>query len=127
MWTGTLLALAVLGAPEDAAAKLRVAWASQYEWKESGVENAVLELTYTSHWKASKTDYEYDWEKRGQIVVAGGEIVRRHYPGTTDNERKTIAGHVAWVLGRFVRKPFEKEFEELTRRATRRRFSATTC
>jgi hypothetical protein len=114
MWTGTLLALAVLGAPEDAAAKLRVAWASQYEWKESGVENAVLELTYTSHWKASKTDYEYDWEKRGQIVVAGGEIVRRHYPGTTDNERKTIAGHVAWVLGRFVRKPFEKEFEELT-------------
>jgi len=114
MLTGTLLALAVLGAPEDAAAKLRVAWASQYEWKESGVKSAILEFTYASHWKASKTDYEYDWEKRGQIVAVGAEIVRRHFPGATDTERKTIDGHLAWVLERFARKPFEEEFKEMT-------------
>ena len=114
MLTSALIALTLLGAPKDAAAMLRVAWASQYEWKESGVENAVLELTYTSHWKASKTDYEYDWERRGQIVVVGSKIVRRHYPGATDSECKQIAGHVAWVLERFVRKPFEDEFKEMT-------------
>ncbi|MHC4135200.1 MAG: hypothetical protein ACYTDU_06515 [Planctomycetota bacterium] len=114
MLTGTLIALTLLGAPKDAAAMLRTAWASQYEWKESGVENAVLEFTYAHHWQDHKTDYESRFEAQAQVVVVGNEIVRRHYPGVSDSRRQQIEPHLAWVLERFVRKPFEKEFEEMT-------------
>lgn len=114
MLTGALLSLILLGAPEDPGAMLRIAWASQYEWKESGVENAVLEFTYAHQWKDHKTDYESDYEARAQVVVVGSEIVRRHFPGVSDSRRKQIEPHLAWVLERFVRKPFEEEFEDMT-------------
>lgn len=114
MLTGALLALTLLGAPEDAGAMLRIAWASQYEWKESGVENAVLEFAYTHQWQAADSDNQSSSEARGQVVVAGGQIVRRHFPGLSDTRRKAIEPHLAWVLARFVRKPFEEEFEDMT-------------
>jgi len=114
MLTCTLIAIAVLGAPKDAAAMLRVAWASQYEWKESGVENVVLEFAYSHHWQDHKVDYESRYEVRAQVVVVGDKIVRRHYPGVSDGRRKQIEPHIAWVLERFVRQPFEEEFKEMT-------------
>jgi hypothetical protein len=114
MLTGALLAVAVLGAPEDAAAKLRVAWASQYEWKESGVENVVLDFTYTHHWKGRKKDSEWSYGVRAQVVVGGDKIVRRHYPGVSEDRRKGVEGHLAWVLERFVREPFEEKYKEMT-------------
>lgn len=110
----TLLAMALLGAPENAGAALRIAWASQYEWKESGVENVVLEFAYTNQWHATDSDNQSHSEARGQIVVVGSEIVRRHLPGVSETRRKTIEPHLAWVLERFVRKPFEEEFEDMT-------------
>jgi hypothetical protein len=114
MLTGTLIALTVLGAPKDAGAMLRVAWASQYEWKESGVENAVLEFGYVHQWQDANTDNQSYSEARGQVVVVGNEIVRRHYPGVSEQRRKGIEAHLVWVLERFVRKPFEEEFEDVT-------------
>jgi hypothetical protein len=109
----TLLALVVVGAPGDAEAKLRVAWASQYEWKESGVENAVLDFTYTYQWQGAKEGQGWTYEGQGQVVVDQSGIVRRHYPGATEARRKQIDAHVVWVVERFVRRPFEKEFEEM--------------
>ena len=114
MLTSALIALTLLGAPKDAAAMLRVAWASQYEWKESGVENAVLEFTYSHHWQDKKADYESSYEVRAQVVVVGSKIVRRHYPGSSEGRRKQVEPHLAWVLERFVRQPFEEEFKEMT-------------
>ncbi len=113
MLTGALITLTMLAAPEDAAAQLRIAWASQYEWRESGVSNAALEFTYSYHWKGPK-DQEWRYEGRGQVVVVGTEIVRRHYPGATESRRKQIDSHIAWAVGRFVRKPFEEEFKQMT-------------
>lgn len=117
MLTEALLAVTLLGAPEDPGALLRIAWASQYEWKESGVENAVLEFAYTYQWQAADSDkpnsQSYS-EARGQVVVVGAEIVRRHCPGLSDARRKGIEPHLAWVLERFVRKSFEEEFDEKT-------------
>ena len=112
MLAGALASLLVLGAPNDAANQLRVAWASQYEWRESGVANAVLDFTYAYHWKGEK-DQEWRYGGRAQVVLAEGEIVRRHYPAVTKDRRKQIDPHVVWVLGRFARRPFEEEFQDM--------------
>jgi hypothetical protein len=109
-----LISILVLAAPEDAAAKMRVAWASQYEWTESGVANAVLWFTYRSHWKGSKEGQEWSYEGRAQVVAVGGKIVRRHYPGLSEARRKQVERHVEWVLGRFARLPFEERFRDTT-------------
>jgi hypothetical protein len=103
------LALLLLLAPDDPAQILRVAWASQYEWKEDKVQNATIEFRWTHTWGERG---EFTREGQGQIVVVGDDVVRRHYPEANDDEtRRRIDEHVLWVLGRFVRRPFEEAFK----------------
>jgi hypothetical protein len=109
-----LLFSLLLGAPEEAAGKLKVAWNSQYEWKESGVENATLDLHYYYHWKGAKEGQEWDYEGPAQVVVTGTRIVRSHFPGSSEDRRKQITQHLEWIVGRFARRPFDEEFKEMT-------------
>jgi hypothetical protein len=102
----------LLLAPDDPAQMMRVAWASQYEWKEDKVQSATIDFTYTyvRTWGESG---ELKREGSGQIVVVGDAIVRRHYPDVIDvDARRRIDEHVDWVLARFVRKPFEELFKD---------------
>lgn len=110
MLAGAALVL-LLAAPEDGVEKLRVAWASQYEWRESGVENATLEFTYRYHWKGGG-DWERKYEGRGQVVVGEHGIVRRHFPGAGRDRREEIGGHVEWATRRFARPLFDDEFKD---------------
>lgn len=104
------LALLLLLAPDDPAQMLKVAWASQYEWKEDDVKSATIDFTYTREWGEKG---ENKRAGQGQLVVSGDMIVRRHYPDATDPDtRRFIDEHVNWVLGRFVRKPFEETFKD---------------
>lgn len=104
------IALLLLLAPEDPAQMMRVAWASQYEWKEDTVESATIDFSYTRTWGEKG---EFTREGQGHLVVVGDAIVRRHYPDVTDDDmRARIDGHIDWVLARFVRKPFEEAFKD---------------
>jgi len=110
---GVSLSLLLLAAPEDAAERLRVAWASQYEWREDGIENATLDFRYRSGWQSREhEDQHWEVEGRAQIVVVGREIVRSHFPGGA-GRRGQLEGHLKWILGRFVRAPFEEEFKDM--------------
>jgi hypothetical protein len=105
-----LIALLLLLAPDDPAQMLKVAWASQYEWKEDDVKSATIDFTYTREWGEKA---EFKRTGQGQLVVVGDAIVRRHYPEATDlDTRRFIDGHVDWVLGRFIRRPFEEAFKD---------------
>jgi len=89
---------------------LRVAWASQYEWKEDNVKSVTIDFGYSHVW-GEKGEYTRDGS--GQIVIVGDEIVRRHYPDATDEDaRGEIDKHITWALGRFMRKPFEEQFKD---------------
>ena len=104
------IALLLLLAPDDPAQMLRVAWASQYEWKEDKVQSATIDFRYTQTWGEKD---EFKREGDGQVVVVGDEIVRRHYPDATDAAtRESIDRHVRWALDRFMRKPFEEAFKD---------------
>ena len=104
------IALLLHLAPDDPAQMLKVAWASQYEWKEDDVKSATIDFTYAREWGEKS---ELKWKGQGQIVVVGDAIVRRHYPDATDvATREFIDEHVDRVLGRFVRKPFEEQFKD---------------
>ncbi len=104
------IALLLLLAPDDPAQMMRVAWASQYEWKEDKVASVTIDFRYS---RVSGDKGQFTREGGGQIVVVGDEIVRRHYPDATDDAaRKEIDGHIDWALGRFVRKPFEEAFKD---------------
>jgi hypothetical protein len=105
-----MLALLLLLAPDDPAQILRVAWASQYEWREDKVESVTIDFRYSRVWGEKG---EQTREGAGQVVVVGDEIVRRHYPDTADDDaRRQLDEHVNWALGRFVRKPFEEAFKD---------------
>lgn len=108
-----VLTVAAAEEPEDVAARFRVAWVSQYEWREDGVENATLDFTYRRRWR-SHEDEKRDsfYEGRGQIVVLGHGIVRRHLPGADENRQREILSHLEWVLKRFARAPFEERFQD---------------
>lgn len=128
-----LLVLLFVGAPEtDAAELLKVAYASQYEWKEDGLKNITLEFTYTWAWgpKASPKDKEAPPRTTlrgvGRIVVVGQRVVPGHYPDLYPDSswprggrqvngtelRREFEGHMAWVLRRFVRRPFDAIFKD---------------
>lgn len=109
-----LALLLVLAAPEpgtEAGRLLQVAWNSQYEWREDGVENATLDFAWT--WRERGGDgAETARAGRAQVVVVGDRVARRHYPGLEDPAvRARLDEHVDWVLARFVRKPFDEAFE----------------
>jgi len=89
---------------------MRVAWASQYEWKEDKVQSATIFFHYTEAW-GEKGESTRDGQ--GQVVVVGDDIVRRHYPDAADEgDRMLIDGHLKWALGCFLRKPFEEAFKD---------------
>jgi len=111
---GLVGALALLAAPaNDAAAQaLKVAWASQYEWSEDGVNNATLEFTYRAM-QRGRTGGRRLYAGRGSLVVSGGELVRVHLPDDTGGTALSgLRPHLAWVLARFFRKPFAEEFKD---------------
>ena len=113
MLSGMLASLLVLAAPDDSEALklLRIAWASQYEWKEDSVENISLNFKYRMDWKNERNE-EDSYEGEGQLVVVGTEVVRRHIPVTDPGRRARITSHLDWILGRFVRPPFEERFND---------------
>jgi hypothetical protein len=109
MSAGLAILLLVL-APDDPTQMLRVAWASQYEWKEDNVKSVTIDFGYSHVWGEKG---ESTRSGTGQIVIVGDEVVRRHYPDAIDEDaRKEIDRHVEWALGRFVRKPFEEQFKD---------------
>ena len=111
------LLVLLLGAPEaDATKLLKVAYASQYEWKEDGLKNVTLEFTYTWSWgpketpKDKKPPPRIRHEGAGRVVVVGQRVIPGHYPDlgrgqTLDGKeiRAAFQGHIAWILRRFVR------------------------
>ncbi len=119
------LLVLLLGAPEaDATKLLKVAYASQYEWKEDGLKNVTLEFTYTWSWgpketpKDKKPPPRIRHEGAGRVVVVGQRVIPGHYPDlgrgqTLDGKeiRAAFQGHIAWVLRRFVRQPFDAAFQ----------------
>jgi len=129
-----LIVLLLVGAPEtDAAKLLKIAYASQYEWKEDNLENVTLEFTYHWTWgpKARPNDKKppppaANLEGAGRVVVVGERVFPGHYPdlrrdGQWQREGRTVRGpeirnefqgHIAWVLRRFVRQPFDKLFKD---------------
>ena len=114
MLAGALVALALLAAPEEekinpAAKKLRIAWASQYEWREDGVKNAVIEFTWTRKY-TDRNDQENDSSGTGQVVLVGNETKRIHVDGARSWSTGDVKRGVAWVIARFARKPIEEEF-----------------
>jgi hypothetical protein len=100
-----LLAL-LLSAPEaDAATLLRIAYASQYEWKEDHLESVTLEFTYDWSWGGASHR-----QGGGELVVVGQAIVRRHLADLDPRHRERFDEHLDWILARFLRRPFEERF-----------------
>ncbi|NJN14446.1 MAG: hypothetical protein HC813_02085 [Planctomycetes bacterium] len=110
--TVLLVSLALGQTAEEAAQNLRVAWASQYEWREDKIESVVLDFTYAGSWKGNREGEESRWSGGGQILVVGNELVRGHYPGADESRRKQLHEHLTWVASRFVRRPFEEHFKD---------------
>ena len=110
---GYLVAALLLAAPEgDAAAKLRVAWASQYEWKEDGVRNITLEFEYAGGWKG-RDNQEFEFRGQGHVVVADGELVRRHLPSAGVDQRTRLVSELDWIVARFNRPSFDEKFADV--------------
>jgi len=128
------LLVLLLAAPEtDAAKLLKIAYASQYEWKEDGLKNVTLEFTYTWTWgpKVKPTGKKPPpppayLTGSGRIVVVGDRVVPGHHmpdlrrDGQWQREGRQVDGaelrrkfgaHLGWVLRRFVRRPFDAVFK----------------
>ncbi|MGH7162599.1 MAG: hypothetical protein ACREID_03870 [Planctomycetota bacterium] len=107
LWVAAIL----LAVPETEGARLlRIAWASQYEWKEDAVRNATLDFRYEVT-RSGPGDRSEKYAGSAQVVVAEEKIARCHYRGNVEGRRDFLDEHLAWAVGRFVRKPFEAEFE----------------
>ncbi|MEE8104166.1 MAG: hypothetical protein V3T86_01375 [Planctomycetota bacterium] len=112
-----LLPILLLGAPEktnkpeEGVKRLRIAWASQYEWKEDNVENANCEFRF--RYVRGTGTLEQVYESAGEFLVVDGKIVRRHYTGLPTDRRAHLDAHIDWIVARFVRQSFEKKFEDV--------------
>ncbi|MHC4224284.1 MAG: hypothetical protein ACYSX0_05730 [Planctomycetota bacterium] len=113
MLAAALLSLLVLGAPErsEAEKKLRIAWNSQYEWKEDGVKSVLLDFTFERSYRSPEGHWSKVSKGAGQLVVVDGEVIRTHLTRITGKERTQLAAEMGWVLRRFVRKPFDEAFK----------------
>ncbi|MFQ5843882.1 MAG: hypothetical protein ACE5JG_02730 [Planctomycetota bacterium] len=109
-WLAPLLLLGP--AQEPALNPLQVAWASQYEWKDDGVETATIDfrLKWVETWAP---DGSWETERSGRLVADRSGLVRLHLPGVERDRRRRVAGHVAWVVARFARKPYAEAFAGL--------------
>jgi len=110
-----LLSLLILGAPEEPDAKkaLKLAYASLYEWNEDGVKNVTLDFSYIYLRKPPGQGNEPErFDGRGQLVVVGNETKRRHMEGGSPEARRRVREELDWIVGRYVRKPFDERFKE---------------
>ena len=119
MLAGALFALVVIAGPgdekkelSDAAKRLRVAWASQYEWREDGLKNVTLNFSWDRK-RVESNDDERLSSGTGQAVVVGNLIKRVHVDGGWRDDRTEVAEGVRWVLERYVRQPFEEAFRDV--------------
>jgi len=112
-----LLPILLLGAPdetskpEEGVKRLRIAWASQYEWKEDNVETANCEFRF--RYIRGSGEQEQIYEGAGELLVADGKIVRRHYTGLPNDRRAHVQAQLDWIVARFVRESFEEKFADL--------------
>ena len=116
MFGSALVALVLIAAPDKElspeAKKLRIAWASQYEWSEDGIKNVTLGFTWKRTYKTRRGE-EASATGTGQVVVVGDEIKRVHIEGTGEGpRRREVADGVRWTLARFVRKKFSERFKD---------------
>ena len=115
-----LLSVLFLQAPPDeidAEKLLRVAYASQYEWKEDDVKSVSLDFTWSTSWKG-KDGRETRSQGIGHVLVVGDEVVRRHYPATTKSRKGQADGYLNWILERFITgSPFQIDLVALLLRA----------
>lgn len=90
---------------------LRVAWASQYEWKEDKVANATFDFEWTRHTKTRRNE-EFKNDLQGTVVIADGKIQRIHL---TKGDRRHLGearGEIGWVMRRFIRTSFDEIFKK---------------
>jgi hypothetical protein len=108
------LSVLLFAAPDANASKelLRVAWASQYEWREDKIRNATFDFTWTVEAQSRRGE---KWKRSysGSFVVADGEIKRVHLPGADEGRRKQVREELEWIVARFARKPFDEQFKEV--------------
>jgi len=114
-----LVALVVIAGPggektelSEAAKRLRVAWASQYEWREDGLKNVTLNFSWERK-RVSKRGEERIAKGTGQVVVVGRAIKRVHVDGGWSSDRWEVAEGVRWVLDRYMRQPFGEAFRDV--------------
>lgn len=109
-----LLPALLLAAPEKDPAKdlLRIAWASQYEWKEDGVKNATVDFEWKYRWTGTRPEDERKRLARGTLVIVDGKVVRIHVAGANRSAAEEIRAEMSWVLNRFHRESFEERFKE---------------
>jgi len=108
-----LISVLFLQAPGevDAEKALRVAWASQYEWKEDDVKSVALDFTWSTSWKG-KDGKETRTQGYGHLLVVGDKVVRRHHPGVTADRSRQADRYLDWILERFMRQSFDERFKD---------------
>jgi len=118
MLATALAVLVLVGAPDDDATKkkLRIAWASQYEWREDKLQNVTLDFEWKRTFRTRK-DEETVTSGSGQLLIVGDEVKRRHLEGARGGGRAEVLEGASWVLRRFVRKPFEEAFKDMKLKA----------
>jgi hypothetical protein len=104
-----LLPLLLAAPASEASQMLKVAYASQYEWKEDDVKSVLMDFRYKLVRKEGKNVRSY--EGTGQMVVVGETIERRHFQGASWRENVDLTRHLDWIHDRFVRKPFDEQFK----------------
>ncbi|MHC4956960.1 MAG: hypothetical protein ACYTGN_01195 [Planctomycetota bacterium] len=111
MLRALLVPILLLGAPDKelsaAAKQLRIAWASQYEWREDAVKNITLDFTWKATWRSSGGK-EVNEGGTGQLVVEGERVLRRHIEG--GGSPGELHEALGWVVARYARQPFERNF-----------------
>ena len=114
-----ILSMVLLDGPgtQDVARTLRIAWASQYEWKEDKLANVALDFTWSTSWTGARGGGKSVRRGTGHILASDGEVVRRHYPKLTRWRRDRLDRDLQWVLGRFQRRPFEEAFQQAIKEA----------
>ena len=111
MVRAAILSFLLFAAPEtDPARKLlRVAWASQYEWKEDKVTNATFDFEWSRSTRTKRNE-EFLQEVQGTVVIADGEVQRVHLTKGAERHKPSASKDIAWVIQRFIRKSFEESF-----------------
>ena len=111
---GAFVCLLLAASPdaEEAKKALRIAWASQYEWKEDDVANATFDFEWDYQRAGTRPQDARKRLARGSFVIVDGKIERVHVEGAHRDRADEIRQELAWVVERFHRKPFEEHFKD---------------